>query len=52
MTKYNYGWTGTGTVMEVVNGNYHTFDVYTSTGANATDPTVTLKVEQAITDTI
>ncbi|MDP3587422.1 MAG: pre-peptidase C-terminal domain-containing protein, partial [Sulfuricurvum sp.] len=46
------GWTGTGTVMEVVNGNYHTFDVYTSTGSNATDPTVTVKVEQAITDTI
>jgi|GEM_PF-6348934 len=35
-------------VTEMVNGNEHTFDVYT----NAPDPTVILKVEQAITDTI
>ena len=37
-----------GSVSEVVNGSEHTFDVY----VNASDPTVTLKVEQTITDTI
>ena len=37
-----------GSVSEVVNGSEHTFDVY----VNASDPTVTLKIEQTITDTI
>jgi Ca2+-binding RTX toxin-like protein len=37
-----------GSVREVVNGSEHTFDVY----VNASDPTVTLKVEQTITDTL
>jgi len=45
----NDGWAkGASTVTENVNGANHTFDVYT----NAGDPTVVVKVEQAITDTI
>ncbi|MFY9141882.1 tandem-95 repeat protein [Sulfuricurvum sp.] len=39
----------TETSTEIINGQSHTFDVYVD---NAIDPTVTLKVEQAITDTI
>jgi len=40
-------------VTETVNGSSHTFDVYTnSVAATSGDPTVTVKVEQAITDTI
>jgi Ca2+-binding RTX toxin-like protein len=42
------GWSNSGTVTEAG----HTFDVYTSTGASATDPTVTVKVETVITDTV
>jgi hypothetical protein len=41
-------WSHSGTVTE----SGHTFDVYTSTGASATDPTVTVKVETVITDTV
>ncbi|WP_263834096.1 VCBS domain-containing protein [Sulfurospirillum oryzae] len=36
----------TGTSTEVVNGASHTFDIYTHT--NASDPTVTVKIEQDI----
>jgi hypothetical protein len=42
------GWSNNGTVTE----SGHTFDVYTSNGASATDPTVTVKVETVITDTV
>ncbi|MDD5158606.1 MAG: hypothetical protein PHI47_01045, partial [Sulfuricurvum sp.] len=42
------GWSNSGTVTE----SGHTFDVYTSNGVNATDPTVTVKVETVITDTV
>jgi len=38
----------TPTVTETVNGSDHVFDVY----VNSDDPTVTVKVEQAITDTL
>ncbi|MDD2368061.1 MAG: hypothetical protein PHQ90_02085, partial [Sulfuricurvum sp.] len=41
-------WSHSGTVTE----SGHTFDVYTSNGASATDPTVTVKVETVITDTV
>ncbi|MFH0709591.1 MAG: Ig-like domain-containing protein, partial [Pseudomonadota bacterium] len=40
--------TNTGTSTEIVNGASHVFDIYTNSG----DPTVTLKIEQVITDTI
>jgi hypothetical protein len=48
------GWSkGATAVTETVNGASHTFDVYTnSTSASSGDPTVIVKVEQAITDTI
>lgn len=42
------GWTNTGTVIEAG----HTFDVYMSHGVNAADPTVTVKVEQIIDNTV
>jgi Ca2+-binding RTX toxin-like protein len=47
----NDGWeisTITPTVTEMINGTPYTFDVY----INSNDPTVMVKVEQAITDTI
>ncbi|MDD2780625.1 vWA domain-containing protein, partial [Sulfuricurvum sp.] len=42
------GWTNTGTVTE----SGHTFDIYMSHGINATDPTVTVKVEQIIDNSV
>ena len=42
------GWTNTGTVVE----SGHTFDVYTAAGVNPNDPTVTVKIEQVIDNTV